>query len=159
MAPPFAPSASSGGRDIDEAGSKLPLKEEPMVTQDQIDQIKATGRRSQGPLIDKALATLLQNGRNHKEAFAELGEALGMNPNTVAQGFYRRKRQKGEGRPMVRVRSDVAPTPEVAQATARRSPNGTPTTDAQAELLALIDRIVEARVNERLAEVRRVLGQ
>lgn len=140
-----------------------------MITTEEAEGITTLPRRQQGPAIDKALESLLANGRNHKEAFAELAEATGMQPNTIAQGFYRRKRQKGEGRPLVRVRSDVAPTPEIrgsidpAQARAARraeaEANGDLTVQEAFDAFRhALDAYVSTCVNERLAEARKALG-
>jgi hypothetical protein len=131
-----------------------------MVTEQDIEQILATGKRSQGPLIDRAIDTLLANGRQKKEAFAELGAALGRNPATIGQGYYRRQAEKN-GPARARVSSVVPtphPTPHVVRAMSTSAHGDGAVQVARDAMLNAIAAYAEAVANERLTEIRRVLG-
>jgi hypothetical protein len=131
-----------------------------MVTQEQIDRIQATGKRSQGPLIDAAIDSLVQNGRNHKEAFAELAEALDRSPGALSQGYYRRRAQMhGPARKPKPVPEPIVfPTPQVVRATSTSAHGNGAVQEARDAMLNAIAAYAEAVANERLAEIRKVLG-
>jgi hypothetical protein len=112
-----------------------------MVTEQDIQKILATGKRSQGPLIDAAIDNLLLNGRTKQDAFAELGEALGMKPATVGQGYFRRKAQ----------RNGPARAPRVVAAVDGNS-------RAFQGILQIVEQMVEQRVAERLEAARKALA-
>jgi hypothetical protein len=153
MSPPFAPSAHSGVRTIDDVGTDPHPKGHQMVTQEQIQEIQATGKRSQGPLIDAAINSLVQNGRNLKEAFAELGEALGRSPGALSQGYFRRRKEKfGPARPPKPTADPVMEKLTVATS----GPNGT--SQHFKAILDIVEQMVEQRVQERLEQVRRALA-
>lgn len=130
-----------------------------MVTQQDIDQIKATPRRQQGPLIDAAIDKLMLNGRNKTEAINELAEALDMKAGTISVGYYRRRRDP-EKPVKPRTPRSTAPSangdePVDVKASHERTRKSL---DRYAAFEKLINEMVEERVAARLAEARKALA-
>lgn len=123
-----------------------------MITSEDVQAIPTLPKRQQGEKLDEAVNSLIQNGRNVKDAVAEVAELTGITPQAIAAGFYRRKREKGEGRPRKpAAEKAVANGGDPAKASAR-----------WAELEALFQQIVNERVEievqARLEKIRSALA-
>lgn len=128
-----------------------------MISAEQVEAIKALPKRAQGAQIDAAIESLIRTGgRTKTDAIREVAQALGAKESTVAVGWYRRHRDpaapKRERKPAAE--SNGKPPVETAQSRIRETKSKVRWADFE----ALINEMVEERVQERLDQARKALA-
>jgi hypothetical protein len=131
-----------------------PTKGTTVVSTEQVEAIASLKKHEQGPEIDKAIVSLMQNGRSLAEAAAELAPFLGVAPASIQAGWYRRRRDPNAP---VKHREPKAENGEALEAPTSNS-RATKSGARWADFEKLINEMVEERVAERMAKIRAAIG-